>query len=308
MKIFSNIDDYKSHGKSVISLGFFDGVHIGHKSLLERTAEIAKLKGLTSIALTFDKHAGNYISGKIATPLIIDNSEKAYQISLCGLENLIFLEFCPELSKMSPEAFVTEILIKALNAKYLICGENYTFGAEKSGNVRVLKTLCEKYGLELEVVKPVSINGRAVSSSIIREAIQKGNIEKANLLLGREYSLSAVVETGRQIGRTIGIPTINQSFFEGSVIPAHGVYISRTIIDDDEYPSISNVGVRPTIDNQSKVNMETHIIRQYFDVYNRCIKVSLLKKIRDEKKFENLEDLKIQIRRDIEKSKEYFIK
>ncbi|MBE6904456.1 MAG: bifunctional riboflavin kinase/FAD synthetase [Ruminococcaceae bacterium] len=305
MKIFNNIENYKSSGEAVIALGFFDGVHMGHRSVLERAKKIASEKSLRCIALTFDKCASNVISGKTVTPIITSNNEKAYRISELGIDELVFIPFL-QIKDLSPDEFFKKILIDIFHGKHFVCGENYTFGAKKQGNIQTLAKLCQDLDCDFTTVSPVFYENQLVSSTKIRSLISNGEMELANTLLCSPYSICSKVEWGKQLGRTIGVPTINQFFFNESIIPKHGVYISKTTVGENEYPSISNIGLRPTVDCDTAVNIETHIIKHYFDLYDKDIRIELYKYIRPEIKFDSLDQLKEQIQKDILLSKQFF--
>ncbi len=305
MKIYNTIENYKSSGEAVIALGFFDGVHMGHRSVLEYAKKIAEKNSLKCIALTFDQCSSNAISGKTVTPIITSNNEKAYRISGLEIDELVFIPFL-KIKDLSPKDFFEQILIKTFNGKHFVCGENYTFGAKKQGDIQTLKNLCNEFSCTATTVSPVFYENQLVSSTKIRSLISNGEMELANTLLCSPYSICSKVEWGNQIGRTIGVPTINQLFFDGSVIPEYGVYVSKTTVGENEYPSISNVGLRPTVNSNKAVNIETHIIKQYFDLYDKDIRVEIYKYIRPEIKFNSLDKLREQIQHDILISKKYF--
>lgn len=291
---------------SAVALGFFDGVHIGHQAILARTAA---MPGLTPLACTFLSHP------KKERTLLTDNKQKQALLYQYGMKEVVFLHF-DQIQALSPEAFVTQVLVGRLQAKALVCGYNYHFGQKATGDAATLGRLCEKYALHLEVVPevtagkpadgPAAFPPLAVSASRIRRLIEAGELRTANLLLGRPYAICEQVVYGKQLGRTIGIPTINQFPPAQAVLPAHGVYASRTLVAGRFYPSITNVGVRPTVDEDNIVNFETHIHGIDARLYGQCIRVELYDRIRGEKKFSSLAAMKEQIEKDIAVSETIF--
>lgn len=304
MNIFNNLTNYDNKIPAVAALGNFDGVHIGHKELLKIVCKEAKETGYKSLAVTFDIHPANYLSKRNVSPFITDNEEKARLISEIGIENIMFLPFNNEISAMSPEDFVKIYLKEKLNVKIAVCGFHYAFGKGGMGTAHDLIELCKKYGIKVIVLPPVLYDNVIVSSSYIRNLLLSGDMETASHFLGRNFSVYLTVVKGKKIGRKMGIPTINQDFSEFSIIPSYGVYATNTYIDNEKIPSVTNIGIRPTIGNFSKENMETHLIGKTVDLYSQKVRVEFIKKIRDEIRFSNITSLKKQIEIDIQKALE----
>lgn len=279
-----------------LALGTFDGFHIGHKRVIENAiASNRKPK-----VLLFNEHPQKVLKKKSPGELITE-TDKIKLLEAWGVEPVI-LNF-GDIMSLTYEEFFYEIIVKKIGASVLSCGFNYHFGSKALGNTENLKALCEKENIELLVSEPVEYMGEPVSSTRIRNAIRNGNIEDANYMLGREFSYDFLVVHGDARGRTIDSPTINQFFTEDFIIPQYGVYASYSVIDGKKYPSVTNVGVRPTIEGLSKERSETNIVGFTGDLYDKNISVHLLKKIREEMKFNNLDELKNQIAKDREVSK-----
>lgn len=284
----------------VCALGCFDGVHKGHQALLKETIEIAK-NGFVPSIWTFSE------------PLSFPYIEKvASRLALCGKSGIKFA-FCEEYSRykeISPIQFI-DILVEEMNVAHIVCGRDFTFGADRQGNVSMLEKWCKDYGIGITVVPDVveSLNGEPckVSSTVIRKMVSEGDMEEAKAFLGRPFSIRGVVIDGNKIGRTISVPTINQNLENERVVPKFGVYDSICRIGDKAFPSVTNIGIRPTVNrNTDNVTCETHIIGQDLDIYGMIAEVEFHRYNREERRFETLDDLKAQIAKDIEHSKRYF--
>ncbi len=281
-----------------IALGCFDGVHIGHRALL---AAIRQTEGeLIPAIWTFSEPL---------TKPYIENIET--RIRLCAGSGVKFAicESFERFRSMSPAQFVE--YLSSLGVKVIACGQDYRFGYERKGDVFALKSECEKYGIEVRVVSNVmtDINGapEKVSSTLIRSLIKDGKMDKVRELLGRPFYVSGVIVGGNNLGRTIQVPTINQRFEPGRIVPRHGVYDSICTVEGMDYPSITNIGTRPTVLTGShEENCETHIIGEKLELYGKIATVKLYNFVRDEQKYGSLEELRTQIERDIAHSKDFF--
>lgn len=279
-----------------LALGTFDGFHIGHKKVIENAVASNKKPKV----LLFNEHPQKVLKKKSPGELITE-TDKIKLLGEWGVEPIV-INFS-DIMTLTYEEFFYEIIVKKIGASVLSCGFNYHFGAKALGNTENLKTLCEKENIELLVSAPVEYKGEPVSSTRIRNAIRNGDIEDANNMLGREFSYDFLVVHGDARGRTIESPTINQFFSEDFIVPEYGVYASFSVIDGKKYSSVTNVGVRPTIEGFSKERSETNIIGFDGDLYDKNISVHLLKKIREEMKFGSLDELRNQIAKDREVSK-----
>lgn len=282
-------------GRTVAALGFFDGVHIGHRRLLDRVAEIARSRGLVPSVFTFSDDA---LSFKPDAARLTDFSEKLELFRAAGIERVYAADF-PALSGLSPERFVSEILVGCLNVSVAVCGFNFRFGVRASGDSETLVRLMRGAGGEAEVIASTLLDGAVVSSSAIRSALAAGKTDLANRMLGRPYAISGAVEHGRGYGHTEGIPTVNLPLAPHLATPRKGVYRSRVAVDGTGYPAVTNVGTRPTFGGTG-INCESYLFDyDGADLYGRTVSVELLAFLRDEKKFDTPEELYRQIERDI---------
>lgn len=288
-----------------VGLGNFDGLHRGHMALINTLLEECRINDLHSVVYTFKKHPEHILRKKLFTPLIMTVEHKTRLLEKTGLEYLYFQEFDEEFSRISPESFVEEILIKKLRTRLVVVGFNYRFGYMGRGDTELLKKLGKKYGFKVIVIPPVKISNEIVSSTLIRKYIMKGQMEKAYELLGKHFSVPGRVTTGKKIGSTMGFPTANIVPAKFLVMPSSGVYITRTLYQGNWYDSVTNVGKSPTIKNDNEITIETHMMGFAGELYGEDIEVFFLKKLRDEKQFKTREELINQIKLDIEKAKMY---
>jgi len=292
--------------KTVIALGFFDGLHLGHAALLRRAAEVAWQIGATPAMLTFDTHPDELAAG-IAVPLITSPEERAaIARELFGIDNMIVLHFDEELRATPWEKFLDE-LIAEFGAVHFVAGYDFRFGSRAEGTAEKLqRKILEIHNstdprMGCDIIPPVLLDGQTVSSTLIRQMLAAGQIEAANRFLGHTYRLTDTVKFGYKLGRTLGTPTINMAFPPHTLAPKHGVYATRLKIEDErEYRyAVTNVGIRPTVSNSNEVSVESHILEFDRIVYGKRVKLEFLRFIREERKFDNLSDLKSQIQKDI---------
>jgi len=288
-----------------VGLGNFDGLHIGHMALINTLIRECRLNGLSSIVYTFIKHPENILRKKLITPMLLTEEKKIELLSEMSLDNLYFDKFNEDFSRLSPEEFVKNILINKLHIKLAVVGYNYKFGYKGQGDIHLLKELGKKYCFKVIVIPAIKCDNQVISSTRIRQCIINGELETSYKLLGRNYSITAEVVSGRRIGNTIGFPTANIHPEKYLVLPVNGVYITKTLLDGKLYNSLTNVGFNPTFEDVRQKTVETHIIDFNQDIYGKKIEVFFLKKIRDEKKFENVESLIEQISKDMQEAKEY---
>lgn len=281
--------------KTAAALGLFDGVHLGHRAVLGAAAEMAG-QGLAPCAFTFPPDCA---SSKGAAGYIYGEAEKSFILSNAfGIENVLSPPF-DDVCGMDGESFAREIIRGEMNAAIVFCGKDFRFGRGASCGTAELAAFGEKYGFDVKTVDDVFYGGERVSSTAIRSLIEKGDVRKAGILLGEPYMILKNVEKGAAIGRTIGFPTINQLFDKGRLVPAFGVYASRTYIGGECYPSVTNIGVKPTVDYGGAPLAETHICGFSGDLYGKLLRVSLTDFIRPEMKFSSLDELREQIDSDI---------
>lgn len=295
---------------SAITIGNFDGVHVGHQHLFQRVVEAARRRGLTPAVLTFDPHPSKVVAPDRAPRLLTTIDERRALMREQGIGRVLVLPFTTEIAKLSPEQFVEQVLVAMLGAKMVFVGDNFRFGHKQSGDTRVLIELGERYGFETEIVGAVKCRGRVVSSSLVREVIRAGKVAQACRFLNRPYSLSGEVVAGQGVGAKQTVPTLNLET-PAEVLPRNGVYITRTHeLDHDpesrrRWNSITNIGTRPTFGGGA-LSIETFLLEPLADGAPGGIRVELLHRVRDERKFENAEALKAQILRDVGRANAYF--
>lgn len=280
--------------KTAIALGCFDGLHRGHMAVIA-AAQKQKSRGLTPMALCFLRHPKETLMGH-SPSLLFTHEQLIGYFSELGISPLSvdFQDIC----SMTAREFVEDFLIKEHNCAFVSCGFNFHFGKNAEGNASLLRELCSEFNIELEIVEPVLEEGREISSSRARSCVREGDMAAARRLLGRPFSLKFPVKDGFRRGRLIGFPTINQSLPEDFCVPAHGVYASNTIYNGKIYPSVTNIGSRPTVEGRS-INAETHILGFSGELYGETVTVELLRHTRPEQKFDSLESLAERIKEDV---------
>lgn len=297
-KITNKNDEY------YVALGSFDGLHKGHLSLIHKCIELAKETNSKSMVFTFSNHPRTVINPSIKMKYLMDNIEKVDILKKEGIDKVVLRKFNKEFMELSPEGFIKR-LCNDYNIKGIVVGFNYRFGYKNLGDTNLLRELSMKYNYKLEVIAPLLHNEDVVSSTRIRNALKDGEISEANKMLTRAYSLSGIVEHGRQIGRTIGFPTANLKFGEEKIIPNTGVYYTNVRWENNIYKGITSVGSNPTV-NGKRLTVETFILDFHQDIYDDEIVVYFIEKIRNEKRFDSIDCLKEQLKKDEEyaKSKE----
>jgi riboflavin kinase/FMN adenylyltransferase len=281
----------------VVTLGNFDGIHLGHQRIFERLkAEAIKIQG-DAIVITFEPHPLKILSPKNCPPLITPFKKKMMLIEKIGIEKVLCIEFSLAFAEISPPEFVKDILVEKVNTKRIIIGYNYHFGKGKSGDAETLINICKIFNIEVEVVEALAIDHIIVSSSKIRELIQEGNVEKASKLLGRDYPIIGKVIEGAKRGYALGYPTANLEISE-ELYPKTGVYAVEVIWKYRVFKGLANVGYNPTFDTRA-FSLEVHILNFNHEIYGHEIQVNFKKRIRDEIRFESPSRLIDQIRKDI---------
>ncbi|KNY24922.1 riboflavin biosynthesis protein RibF [Pseudobacteroides cellulosolvens ATCC 35603 = DSM 2933] len=240
--IYGDQDNTKVKRDSGVGLGNFDGLHIGHMTLINTLINESKKLGIDSVVYTFSKHPENILRKKLNTPIITTTKKKIELLQNTGLDYLYFDDFDEAFSRMKPEDFIKDILFNKLKVKLAVTGFDYRFGYKGQGDVRLLKGAGEEYGFGVIVVPPVKIDEHVISSTSIRQSVTKGNIEKANRFLGRHFSISGTVTKGRRVGNTIGFPTANISYYDKIILPHTGVYITSTLVENKIYNSVTSIG------------------------------------------------------------------
>lgn len=290
--------------KTVVSLGIFDGIHRGHQAVIN-TACRYKNQGLDFVLFTFktDTVTTKGKDGRIE--MLLSDDIKKEHFEKMGVD-YIYSPLFYEMKNMTAQDFVEQILYKKLNAAVVVCGEDYRFGKGALGNAQKLELLCKRYQIKTVIVEQAEYDGKKISSTEIRECIRQGKIKKANEMLGYNYYYKLPVLHGNEIGRKLDFPTINQEISKGHIMPRFGVYITRTKIDKKWWHSVSNIGIKPTVEIKTVPLIETNILGFKGDIYGKIVKVELLEFLRPERKFESLDELKSQVHSDINKTKEFF--
>lgn len=290
MKVFKNFTDYSSQKPLALSLGMFDGVHLGHKSIIAELTKVGTENNLETAILTFWPHPRFVFNPNEDLKLLNTLEEKKQLVEKYGIDNLFLKEFDEEFRNLTGEEFVRQILVDKLNVKYLIIGYDHSFGKNKSGNFELLQKLSKELDFEVEQMEAINIHENNISSTKVRNALLTGNITEANEMLGYPYSVSGTVVHGKKIGRTIGYPTANIDTESIKLLPKKGAYIVEVFIKDNQYKGMLSVGTNPTV-NGEKLTVEVYILDFNDDIYDEKITVRFRDFLHDEIKFESLEKL-----------------
>lgn len=293
--------------KRVIALGFFDGVHRGHGALLRKTVEVAGALGAVSAALTFDVHPDTVVLGR-PTPLLTPLPQRAALMrTLYGVEEVFALPFDRAMMERPWREFVREELLSARSACHLVVGENYRFGHRGQGTAEGLSALCREWNVGCSVVPSVRMGGEVVSSTRIRGLVAGGALEEAGALLGHPYALAGTVAHGKGLGHKLGFPTVNLTWDPDVLLPAFGVYAARLCLPDgSRHKAVTNIGVRPTVDDGEAVTVESFLLDFQGDLYGQTLSLELLCRLRGERRFESLEALTREVARNAAQTEEYF--
>lgn len=288
----------KEHTGRVIALGFFDGVHLGHASLLEMAKQRAAEMGLSPAVMSFDLHPDTLVAGENVA-LINSLEDRREILHRCyGIEDVLLVHFDETMMHMPWSDFVEKLLVEEFGAKYLVCGYDFRFGDKGEGNPERLMEKCRELHIGCDVLPRFTLDGITVSSTYIRSLLEAGNMAEAQRFLGHPHCISGIVVHGRQIGRTIGVPTANILIGEHVLTPAYGVYATKVILPDgEEKLAVTNVGVRPTVDDSQKVTVEPWILDFDGDLYGKRIRVDFYHRLRGEQKFPGLSELQQEILR-----------
>ncbi len=307
VRLYRGLDELPGDvGPAAISIGNFDGVHEGHKALVRKVVAVARSNGWKAGVLTFSPHPATVVAPSRAPLLMTTPEQRVALMAGWGIEEAIILPFTGELAQLSPEEFVRRVLIERMRVRAVVVGHNFRFGHRAAGDTRLLEELGRHLGFETYVVNDVQLRHWAVSSTAIRNAVRSGHVSRASRMLGRCFSLEGAVVSGHGIGSKQTVPTLNLAA-DSQLLPAHGVYITRTtsLADGRVWESITNVGVRPTFDGD-RVTVETFLLSPFDGRTPDRIREEFLWRIRDERKFESGEALKAQIARDVARARRYF--
>ncbi|MEC5174445.1 bifunctional riboflavin kinase/FAD synthetase [Chryseobacterium nepalense] len=290
MKVFRNFNDYTSQKPLALSLGMFDGVHLGHKSIIDELIKVGTENHLETAILTFWPHPRFVFNPNENLKLLNTLDEKKFLMEKYGIDTLFLKEFDEEFRNLTGEEFVRKILVDKLNIKYLIIGYDHSFGKNKSGNFELLQKLSKELDFEVEQMEAINIHENNISSTKVRNALLSGNIIEANEMLGYSYSVSGTVVHGKKIGRTIGYPTANIETDQVKLLPKKGAYIVEVFLKNQQYKGMLSIGTNPTV-NGEKLTVEVYILDFNGDIYDEKITVAFRDFLHDEIKFEGLEKL-----------------
>jgi len=298
---------------SVVTAGAFDGLHRGHQHLLAKVVDEAKSRGLPSVAITFEPLPREFFAGSQRLPRLMSFREKYDGLHELGIDYVLLVRFDDTIRTMSAEAFAKQLFVQELNAKHVIIGDDFRFGANASGNFALLQSILEKVGASVAAIDSQVVADERVSSSLIRQSLEQGNLEAAKAYLGRAYAIKGRVFPGQKLGRELGFPTANIQLRRRSTAMA-GVYVvevaieSGVLVDKEAtwLPAVANVGTKPTVTRSKTATLEVHLLDYQGDLYGKRLTVRFLKKLRDEKKFSGLDALKQQIAIDTQAARDYF--
>lgn len=295
MKFFQGTTDFYLDGACAVTLGKFDGVHLGHQKLMRRIREL-ETDTVSSVVFALKTRTEE---------LLLTGEEQKDIVKNMGISCLIECPFVPEIAGMQPEEFVEKILVERLHAKHIVVGTDFRFGCRRKGDARLLSAMQDKYGFQVDILEKEKLGDREISSTYVREALAQGRMELVTQLLGRPFSIKGVVQHGRRIGRTLGMPTLNLVPSLQKLLPPNGVYASRTLVGGTYYPGVTNIGYKPTVGERFR-GVETYLFDVDLELYGQEIVTELFCFERPEQKFPSLEELKAQMHRDISFGRAYF--
>ncbi|HYJ86833.1 MAG TPA: bifunctional riboflavin kinase/FAD synthetase [Pyrinomonadaceae bacterium] len=305
MRLFHGTDNADIQRPTVLTLGVFDGLHLGHQLIMRTVVERARALGAVPTVITFDPHPRAVLHPQSSPPLLQTLDQKVEGFGVLGIEQTIVIRFTEEFSKIPAEDFLRDVVMDRLHAREVYLGRGFAFGHKREGNVELLRQVSSELGFVAGEVPEVGLRGQRVSSSKIRQLLAQGKVNLARRMLGRPYGVEGRVERGNERGHTLGFPTANLHP-QNRVIPANGVYVTGTLIDGQWRRSVTNVGTRPTFETGSEPSVETFVMNWSGDLYGDVIRVRFLYRLRNEQKFDSLESLKTQITRDVDRSQNYF--
>jgi riboflavin kinase/FMN adenylyltransferase len=289
----------------VLALGNFDGVHRGHRKILDRVRRVASEHGASSIVMTFDPHPPRVVRPDKAPPLLMTTAQRLEALAAAGVDGAAIVHFTQDMSQWDPETFVRTVLVQWLRVAEVWVGANFLFGHERSGNFSLLRTLGARYGFRAEKIDPVRYRDFVVSSTRIRRLLGEGRVDEAAALLGHEYTIDGTVVHGEHRGTSLGFPTANICT-DNEMLPPDGVYATTARILGVVYPSVTNIGVRPTVDTSGRRTVETHIFDFEGDLYRTVLRVGFVQRLRDERAFGSVDLLKEQIAADCSRARDLF--
>ncbi|HYP52384.1 MAG TPA: bifunctional riboflavin kinase/FAD synthetase [Pyrinomonadaceae bacterium] len=305
MRLFHGYENAEIARPTVLTLGVFDGLHLGHQLIVRTVVERARAVSAVPTVITFDPHPRAVLHPASAPPLLQTFDQKVEALGLLGVEQTIVVRFTEEFARVRAVEFLRDVVRERLQAKEVYLGRGFAFGHGREGNIELLRGVSERLGFRADEVPEVQLRGRRVSSSRIRELLSDGRVNLARRMLGRPYGVEGRVVRGAERGRTLGFPTANLRP-ENRVVPRGGVYVTATLIEGRWRRSVTNVGTRPTFERDAAASVETYVMDWSGDLYGDVVRVRFLHRLRDERKFSSLDELKTQIGRDARRAARYF--
>ncbi len=305
MRLFHGTDNAEIQRPNVLTLGVFDGLHLGHQLIMRTVVERAHAVGAVPTVITFDPHPRAVLHPESSPPLLQTLDQKVEGFGVLGIEQTIVIRFTEEFSLIPADGFLRDVVTERLLAREVYLGRGFAFGHNREGNIELLRQVSNQLGFVAGEVPEVRLRGQRVSSSKIRELLAQGKVNLARRMLGRPYGVEGRVERGKERGHVLGFPTANLHP-QNRVIPRNGVYVTGTLIEGQWRRSVTNVGTRPTFETETEPSVETFVINWTGDLYGDVVRVRFLHRLRDERKFESLERLRAQIEKDVGRAKSYF--
>jgi riboflavin kinase / FMN adenylyltransferase len=305
MRLFHGIDNAEIQRPTVLTLGVFDGLHLGHQLIVRTVVERARAMNAVPTVITFDPHPRAVLHPASAPPLLQTLDQKVEGFGVLGVEQTIVVRFTHEFAQIRAEEFLRDVVKERLHAKEIYLGKGFAFGHDREGNIDLLRRVSQDLGFFADEVPEVQVRGQRVSSSRVRQLLKEGKVNLARRLLGRPYGVEGIVERGDERGHRLGFPTANVHP-KNRVIPRNGVYVTGALIDGHWRRSVTNVGLRPTFGGDTEPSVETFVIDWAGDLYGDVVRVRFLHRLRDERKFNSVDDLKKQIESDVGRTRNYF--
>src|SRR6266481_7090557 len=305
MRLFHGIDNAKIARPTVLTLGVFDGLHLGHQLIMKTIVERARATGAVPTVITFDPHPRALLHPESAPPLLQTFDQKIEALGVLGIEQTIVIHFDQNFAQIRAEEFLQSVIAERLHAKEVYLGCGFAFGHGREGNIDLLRSVSQSLGFFADEVSEVRLRGRRVSSSRIRELLQQGHVNIARRMLGRPYGVEGRVVRGAERGAKLGFPTANLHP-QNRVIPRNGVYVTAALIDGQWRRSVTNIGTQPTFGPANESSVETFVMNWTGDLYGDVVRVRFLHRLREEKRFDSIEELKSQINRDVSRAQNYF--
>src|ERR1700674_5392736 len=305
MRLFHGTDNADIARPTVLTLGVFDGLHLGHQLIMQTVVERARTIGAVPTVITFEPHPRAVLHPESAPPLLQTFDQKIEALGVLGIEQTIVIHFDQAFAQINAQDFLSDVVVDRLHAKEVYLGRGFAFGHNREGNIELLRQVSHELGFKADEVAEVRLRGERISSSRIRELLGQGRVNLARRMLGRPYGVEGRVVRGAERGVTLGFPTANLHP-QNRVIPRNGVYVTATLIEGQWRRSVTNVGTRPTFESAAATSVETFVVNYSGDLYGNVVRVRFLHRLRQEKKFGSIEELKSQIERDVARAQSYF--